>query len=129
MTNPYDYINEINFGKKNIIRDSDNPSLAEKGYVPYITNRQMSYFVDTILMSNDMNLNAHCDNIMQYEYYLHSVSKKKRFSKWSKPINSDDVKALSKYYNVSLKVAESYIPLHTEEQLLDIKEKLEYGMT
>jgi len=129
MINPYDYINDINYGKANIIRNSDSVPMAERGYVPYITNKQMSYFVDTILMANDMNTMAHLDNLMQYEYFLHSVPKKKRFSKWAKPINSEDIKTISKWYNVSLKVAEGYLVLHTQEQITEMKEKLETGMT
>ena len=43
---PFDYINDINYGKKNVIENSDNPELAEKLYVPYVTNKTLSYFID-----------------------------------------------------------------------------------
>ena len=35
---PFDYVNDINYGKKNIIENSDNPPLAEKLYPPYLVN-------------------------------------------------------------------------------------------
>ena len=39
---PFDYVNSINFTKKNLMRNSDNDELAESGYVPYITNKSLS---------------------------------------------------------------------------------------
>ena len=52
---PFDFINSINFTKKNLMRNTDNDELAEKGYVPFITNKTLSYFTDTLLYSNEMN--------------------------------------------------------------------------
>ena len=52
---PFDFINSINFTKKNMIRGTENDDLAEKSYVPYITNRTLSYFTDTLLYANEMN--------------------------------------------------------------------------
>ena len=51
---PFDYINSINFTKKNLMRGTENDDLAEKGYVPYITNKTLSYFTDTLLYANEM---------------------------------------------------------------------------
>ena len=35
MSNPFDYVNDINHKKKNIMRGTDNDELAEAGYIPY----------------------------------------------------------------------------------------------
>ena len=43
--NPFEYANAINYTKKNIMVDD----LAEKAYLPYMINRQLSYFPDTVL--------------------------------------------------------------------------------
>ena len=49
---PFDYLNAINLTKKNIF--AEDP-LADKEYVPYIVNRGLSYFPDTVLYANEMN--------------------------------------------------------------------------
>ena len=88
---PFDYINSINFTKKNLMRGTENDELAEKGYVPYITNKTLSYFTDTLLYANEMNRYHFLDNKLQYEFYLNSIRKKKRFAKWAKADNNDAV--------------------------------------
>ena len=52
---PFDYINSINYTKENLMRNSDNDELAESGYVPFITNKTLSYFTDTLFYSNEIN--------------------------------------------------------------------------
>ena len=48
--NPFDYLNAINDTKQNVIEDSDNPELAEKLYPPYLVNRGLSFFIDTVYL-------------------------------------------------------------------------------
>ena len=59
--NPFDYVNAINAGK-DIMTGTENDDLAEKGYNPFLTNRQFSYFQDTVHFANMMNQHAHLDN-------------------------------------------------------------------
>ena len=42
--NPFKYLNEINYGKRNIMVDEE----TEKAYAPFIINRSLSYFPDTV---------------------------------------------------------------------------------
>ena len=49
-----DYLYSINQSKKNILDDDID---AERGYPPYIINRCLSSFTDTILYANEMNKN------------------------------------------------------------------------
>lgn len=125
--NPFDYINDINYDKKDIIRNSPNPELAAKGYNPWLTNKTLSYFQDTILYSNEMNKNAHLSNHMQFDYFLNSINKRKRFAKQSKKVVSDDINNIAKYYGYSLKRAEEVLSILTAEQIKTIKQKLETG--
>ena len=60
---PFDYINDINYGKKNVIENSDNPELAEKLYVPYVTNKTLSYFIDCIGLVNEVNIRPNKKNL------------------------------------------------------------------
>ena len=48
---PFDYLNSINMTKKDLIVDEQ----SEKDYVPFIVNRGLGYFADTVLFANEMN--------------------------------------------------------------------------
>ena len=125
---PFDYINSINFTKKNLMRGTKNDELAEKGYVPYITNKTLSYFTDTLLYANEMNRYHFLDNKLQYEFYLNSIRKKKRFAKWAKADNNDELNMISEYYKISLPKAKDALKILSPEQKQDIRNKLEQGI-
>ena len=118
---PFDYINSINFTKKNLMKGSENDELAEKGYVPYITNKTLSYFTDTLLYANEMNRYHFLDNRLQYEFYLNSIRKKKRFAKWAKADKNNDIEMISQYYQCSPTKAISALSILTSEQLKEIQ--------
>ena len=61
MSSPFDYVNSINVTKTNMMRNTENDELAEKGYEPFLTNRSLSYFEDTIGMANEMNFRSGAD--------------------------------------------------------------------
>jgi len=126
-SNPFDYINDINYDKKDIIRNSSNPELAAKGYNPWITNKTLSYFQDTIFYANEMNKNAHLINQMQFDYFFQCINKRKRFAKQSKKVVSDDASSVAKYYGYSLRRAEEVLSILTADQIKTIKQKLEIG--
>jgi len=125
--NLFDYLNSINFDKKNIIRESDNLELAEKLYTPFVVNKGLSLFIDTIYLANEMNRRPHCDKLMQYEFLINSVRKKKRYSKWYKSQKDDDLDAIREYYDYSYDKARQIADLLTEEQITIIKKSLGKG--
>lgn len=125
--NPFDYTTSISQTKKNLIRDSENPELAEKQYSPFLTNRGLSYFPDTIMYANDMNLLPDLDNLLQYEYLLNSVRKNKRFSKWAKSSKDAIVMQLAEYYGCSVQKAKDISTVLTTEQIDLIIQKLQKG--
>ena len=61
MTSPFDYINSISHTKNDLIKDSEDPTRAEKDYNAYLVNKGLSYFIDTILFANEMNSHHHLD--------------------------------------------------------------------
>ena len=81
MVKPFDYVNDINYGKKNIMVDD----VAEKDYNAFIVNRALSYFNDTVLYANEMNIHHSLDSKLQYSFLINIVRKQKRWSKWLKP--------------------------------------------
>ena len=73
--NPFDYLNAINYTKEDVIRDSDNPELAEKLYSPYLVNKGLSYFIDTIYAVNEVNRYHQIDHLMQFDFLINIVRK------------------------------------------------------
>lgn len=125
---PFDFVNSINFTKKNLMRGSDNDELSEKSYAPFLTNKSLSYFTDTLLYANEMNRMHFLDNKLQYEFFLNSIRKKKRFAKWAKADKNDDLVMVSEYYQISLSKAKEAIRILTQEQLSTIRNKMEQGI-
>ena len=125
--NPFDFVTDINLGKKDIITNSDNPELAEKTYNPYLTNKSLSYFQDTVHYANEMNMHSDLNHKMQYSFLLNIVRKRKRFSKWHKTTDDENLQAVIDYYGYSVKKAKEALKILSNEQLLTIKVKLSKG--
>ena len=119
--NPFDFVNVINNNKD--IMDSSN----EKGYDPFLTNRQLSYFQDTIFMANEMNKNWHLDGKLQYHFLINIVRKRNRFTKWSKPIVNGDIEVLQECFGYSKREAKSIYHLLSPAQISDLKKRIDKG--
>lgn len=125
--NPFDFVTNINGAKKDLIRDSDNPDLMEKSYKPFLVNRALSYFIDTIMYANEINQAKHLDFTLQNDYYLNSIRSGKRFSKWAKPIENSNIESVQEYYKVSYMKALDIIKVLSKEQIDLIKTKIIKG--
>lgn len=124
---PFEFINSVSHNKKNLIRDGENVELAEKLYKPYLVNKGLSYFQDTIMFSNEMNKLSHLENHLQYEFFLNSIRPLKRFAKWTKRVDSDDFDAVQTYYQLNNEKTIQALSLLSNEQINLIKAKLQKG--
>jgi hypothetical protein len=123
----FDYVNSISKTKKNMMQDTENDALAEKAYVPYIVNKALSYFPDTILHANLMNQNYHLNNRAQYTFLLNSIRPKKRFAKWVQDASNEDLNTVCAYYDCNTTRGQEYLSLLSSEQIEMIKKELETG--
>jgi hypothetical protein len=121
--NPYEFVTDINYNKSNIMIDD----ITEKAYNSFMVNRSLSYFNDTVLMANEMNLNAHLDNRLQFDFLINIVRKRKRFSKWAKAQKSSDVEVLKEYYGYSNEKARQALSLLTSDQINELTKKVYRG--
>lgn len=122
--NPFDFIVAVSETKKNLFEDPQ----ADKDYKPFIVNRGLSYFYDTVLFANEMNRHATIPNDWQFFYFLNTIPRKKRYSKWSK--KDKETKALllvKEYYGYSNEKAKEALSVLSEDQLTKIEEKLTKG--
>ena len=118
-----DYLNSINQNKKNIIVDDD----TEKAYPPFIINKCLSGFLDTVLFANEMNLYPHLDKKMQYDFFINSISPRKRFSPWEKKSSIDYLDAVKEYYGYNTDKALQALRILTKDQLEEIKRLVNKG--
>ena len=121
--NPFDYLNAINTTKKDIMVDD----LAEKSYSPFMINRGLSYFPDTILYANEMNKNHHIDHRLQFDFFINIIRKKKRFSKWAKPVEIENLDVIKEYYGYSNEKAKSVLSLFSDGQIETLKLRMYKG--
>ena len=123
MSGPFDYLNSINLTKKNFMIDEQ----SEKDYVPFIVNRGLGYFADTVLLANEMNVNCHVDSKMQYDFLRGTVKKRKRFSKWLKADDDKKIDIICEYFGYSRSVAKSVSDLFDKQTINDLKKRLNKG--
>lgn len=121
----FDYLNAINTTKKDLMKEDP---LSEKDYVPFMINRGLSYFPDTIMYANEMNKYASAPKDWQFAFYLNSIKPKKRFSKWSKKDqNSDDIKLIMREYNYSAVRAAEALEILSDSQLTELRNSYTAG--
>jgi hypothetical protein len=108
-----DYLNSINYDKTPLM---DNHPEIEKSYVPFVVNRCLSYFPDTIMYANSTNMRSGMNKKMQFDYLRMSIRPRKRFSKWMKNEISDEVKSIKEYFNYSTSKAIEIQPLLSQKE-------------
>ena len=121
--NPFDYLNAINYSKKNIMIDD----LTEKEYNAFMVNRSLSYFPDTILAANEMNINHQIDARLQFDFLINIIRKRKRFSKWDKKKISGDIEVIKEYYGYNDLKAHQVLSLLTPDQIKELYKKVNKG--
>ena len=120
-----EYLNAINFTKKNIM-DSDDTMWVKK-YPAFIVNKILSGFSDTIMLVNEMNRNHFIDKDMQFQFLLNSIRSKKRYSPFLRASKLKDIECVKEYYGYSNDKAKSALDILTKDQVKLIKEKLFKG--
>ena len=121
--NPFEYLNAINSTKKDIMVDDD----AEKKYSAFMVNRGLSYFNDTIFYANEMNKYHQIDNRLQFDFLINTIRKRKRFSKWFKPEQSESIELVKEYYGYNDEKARQALTLLSNEQIEMLKQKVNKG--
>ena len=119
-----DYLYSINQSKKNILDDDID---AEKKYPAYVVNRCLSSFMDTILLSNEMNRNSHLPKRLQYDFLINSVKPRKRFSPWARKDSIEYLDIVKEYYGYNDDKALQALRILTKDQLDKIAYLLRKG--
>jgi hypothetical protein len=124
MSNPFDYVNQILYGKKDLIVDE----LTEKDYIPFLINRSLSYHKDCIIYANEMNRRHFLDKKLQNHFLINTIRSHKRpFAKWVKSEKSEDIECVKLIYGLSDSKAREALRLLSDEQIQKLKEKTNTG--
>ena len=119
------YLVAINYTKEKLL-DSDDKDWERK-YPPFIVNKGLSYFPETVLYANEMNRLHHATKHMQFSFLLNSIRSRKRFSKWLRASKLKDLDVIKQYYGYSNKKASEALNVLTKSQIDYIKERLSKG--
>ena len=120
---PFDFIKAIN-DSKDVMKDD---LFAEKDYIPFLVNRGLSFFQDTILQVNEMNRNHFLDNKLQFDYLINNIRPRKRWSKWLKPEKIDNLELVKLYFGFGNEKAKEALEVLTNENIEEINSKLARG--
>lgn len=119
-----DWLNSINFNKNNILEED---SYLSKEYPPFIINKCLSGHMDCIMQANEMNKYHFLDKDLQYNFYLNTLRKRKRFSPWLRKEKVSDLDYVKRYYGYSNEKATEVMKILTPEQIAYIKQRLDIG--
>ena len=117
--NHFDYLKAINDTKEDIMIGEE----AEKSYNSFMVNRGLSYFYDTAVLANVMNQYHHVGKKLQFHFFINTIRKRKRFSKWNKPETHSDIEVIKEYYGYNNTRAREVLSLLSPEKIKIIKEK------
>lgn len=116
-----EYLKAINHTKEPLLDTDDE--FVERDYAPFVVNRCLSYFTDTIFMVNEMNACPSIEKKMHFDYLLNSIRKRKRYSKWLKNEECQKVNVVKKYFGYSERKAREVVNLLKDS---DIEEMAKY---
>ena len=120
-----EYLNAINHTKERLLDSEDDE--WEKKYPPFIVNKCVYPFQDTIMLVNEINQLPHLDKKLQFDFLLNSVRSRKRFSPWLKASRIEDLEYVKEYYGYSNDKAKQALDILTDEQIATVKQKLRKG--
>lgn len=116
---PFDFIKSVSSTKKDIFTEDSE-------YSAYMVNKGLSYFMDTILYANQMNVLPNISPRQNYDYYMNSIRKKDRFSKWHKSPKDEKAKIIMDFYECNYVTALQYLNCMSHEDF-DYINKLMMG--
>ena len=120
-----DYLKAINRTKDPLMDDEDEQ--WEKKYPPFIVNKCLMPFQDTILFVNEMNQYPQLDKKLQFDFYLNSLRSRNRYTPWMKAKKLNNLECVKEYYGYNNEKARVALDILDDEQISAIKQKLDKG--
>ena len=106
--------------------DTDD-KMWEKKYPPFIVNKCVAPFLDTIHLVNEMNIHNHLDSKLQFDFLLNSLRPRDRYTPWLKAKKIKNIEYVKEYYGYSNEKAKAALDVLNDEQIKTIKDSLSKG--
>ena len=120
-----DYTNSINYTKEPLL-DTEDEEWTKK-YPPFIVNKCLAPFPDTILLVNEINQLHHLDKKLQFDFLLNSLRTRKRYAPWMKAKKLKNLEYVKEFYGYNNEKAKIALDILTDEQISAIKQKMIKG--
>ena len=120
-----DYINAINYTKEPLL-DTEDEEWTKK-YPPYIVNKCIAPFPDSVMLVNEINQIHHLDKKLQFDFLINSLRSRKRYAPWMKAKKLKSLEYVKEFYGYNNEKAKAALDILNDEQISAIKEKLNKG--
>jgi len=120
-----DYLNAINHTKEKLMDTEDEE--WERKYPPFIVNKCLAPFQDTILLVNEINQYPNIDKKLQFDFLINSLRPRKRFTPWVKAKKLEDIEYVKEFYGYNNEKAKVALTILNDDQIATIKQKLNKG--
>jgi hypothetical protein len=120
-----DYLKAINQTKEPLLDTEDE--IWEKKYAPFIVNKCLAPFSDTIMLVNEINQQHHLDKKLQFDFLINSLRPRNRYAPWMKAKKLKNLEYVKEFYGFNNAKAKSALDILTDDQVSAIKDKLNKG--
>ena len=120
-----DYLNAINHTKEPLMDTEDEQ--WERKYPPYIVNKSVAPFQDTIMLVNEINQFHHLDKKLQFDFLINSLRPRKRYTPWVKAMKLENLEYVKEFYGYDNEKAKVALDILDDEQISAIKQKMNKG--
>ncbi len=120
-----DYLKAVNHTKERLLDTEDE--VWEKKYPPFIINKCVAPFPDTIMLVNEINQLPHLDKKLQFDFLINSLRPRKRYTPWLKAMKLENLEYVKEYYGYNNEKAKAALDILADEQISAIKRKLYKG--
>ena len=120
-----DYLKAINKTKEKLMDTTD--AMWEKRYAPFIVNKCLAPFPDTVHLVNEMNIHNHLDSKLQFDFLLNSLRPRDRYTPWLKAKKIKNIEYVKEYYGYSNEKAKVALDVLDDDQIKTIKNSLSKG--
>ena len=120
-----DYLKAINQTKEPLLDTEDEQ--WEKKYPPFIINKCIAPFADTVMLVNEINQLHHLDKKLQFDFLINSLRPRKRYTPWMKAKKLENLEYVKEYYGYNNEKARNALNILNDEQISAIKTKLNKG--
>jgi len=120
-----DYLNAINHTKESLMNTENEQ--WERKYPPYIVNKCVAPFQDTIMLVNEINQFHHLDKKLQFDFLINSLRPRKRYTPWVKAMKLENLEYVKEFYGYDNEKAKVALDILDDEQISAIKQKMNKG--